>query len=186
MKRRIPFIILILFILPFVYSTDSFFDLSFRGLYPELEKPELMGYLNFGYGSYLPIVPILLSPGIYVDVGIGLDWIRAIFGDDSSNNNNRDENFNQLGLNLGIRAFNLIQIGVMDIKPFVGYNFVIGQLDKRASWFIHGPIIGASIVFSMIGLEYCYYVPTRFSDEIAFHHIAVIFRLKEGFLGSFN
>jgi hypothetical protein len=170
--------LLLLFIIHCSYSQERFLDASIRFLGPELNDPELMGYFNIGYAKYKPIIPYIFSPGVYIDAGLGLDWL-ALFCDEEKTNEDKNKEYKQLGFNLGFRLFNLIEISIIDINMFIGYNLVIGQLDKRAPGIIHNPIIGASIAIKFIGVEYSYYIPTVFSKRIAFHHLSILFHIKD-------
>lgn len=135
-----------------------------------------MGFINFGYGRYYPIVPHVISPGIHIDAGFGIDWLY-VFSDEDDKDKNKE--LKHLGLNCGLRLFNLIELGVIDINMFAGFNVVLGQLDNRAPVGIINPAIGASLTIKFIGIEYSYYFPSRYSDNIAFHHISIIITIKD-------
>ena len=164
------------------YPDDShnLLEASLRFLMPELPSGEGMVFLNFGYGFHYPLVPHIVCPGIFLDAGIGLDWL-AILSDneeDKDKDKEKKRDYKQLGLNLGLRVYNLIEFGFVDINPFVGYNLILGQLDRRAPWFFGSPVIGVSLAIKFVGIEYCYYVPTKFSNNVGFHHAAIVFHLK--------
>jgi len=67
-----------------------------------------------------------------------------------------------------------MELGVFNIHTFFGYNFILGQLDPRVSKIIHNPIVGIKILLYFIGLEYAYYIPTKYSDNTGFHHISLV------------
>ena len=159
-------------------ESNTLVDISLRFTVPELPESEGMAFINIGYGRYFPIVPHLISPGIYADFGIGVDWFGLFSDDDTDKEKTKNKEYKQFGLNLGFRLFNLIEIGMVDINTFIGYNFILGQLDARASGFIHTPVIGASIAIGFVAIEYCYYIPTRFSSNVTFHHFTIAFHGK--------
>jgi hypothetical protein len=186
--------------LQFSYSEETLFDVSFRFLFSKTNESQVSGFTNIGYGKYYPIVPKIISPGIYFEAGIGMDWIWLFFllsgtNEPSKNEPRRNENAyqfgNNLGSNLGFRLFNLTELGIMDINLFVGYNLsTILNIDKSTYEFIHNPIVGTSITFRLrgntgqpvgLGLDYAYYIPTIFSNGTAFHHLALMFRFREGY-----
>jgi hypothetical protein len=176
--------------------------MSFRFLFTNTNKPQVSGYFNIGYGIYNPIIPKIISPGIYFEAGLGLDWMYLFGLFSGTNEPNKNEPFrnepnkneidyqvgNNLGSNLGLRLFNLIDLGIMDINLFIGYNLSILLLNVETGDYgiMHNPLAGASITFRLggsgqpmgVGLEYAYYIPTTFSTGIAFHHIALVFRAK--------
>ena len=186
MKKKIIFSLVFFLCIQNIYSQYDYSDestqtleLSWRFLVPELESPQAMGFVNFGAGFHRTIVPNIISPGFYVDAGIGMDWLLLFSDREDKYEELEKREVYQIGFNLGFRIYNLIEIGIVDITTFIGYNLVILQLDERAPGIIHNPIIGASIIINFIGLEYCYYIPTYFSNNVPFHHISIVFHFKE-------
>ena len=71
--------------------------------------------------------------------------------------------------------YNLIELGIINVNTFIGYNFVLGQLDSQVPPIIHNPIVELTISIFFVGLEYSYYIPTKYSNNITFHHISIGF-----------
>jgi hypothetical protein len=160
---------------------------------PQTDDPQLSLYLNIGYGKHFPIIPRILSPGIYIEGGLGADWVYlfSLFSEENTSKKDEDDyefGYNA-GVNFGFRLYTLIELGIADINMFVGYNFslLIINANQDEYDFIHSPIIGGSITFNIgrssgepmgVGLEYAYYFPAKSSNRIAFHHFALVFRFK--------
>jgi hypothetical protein len=171
------------------------FDLSFRFLFSETGPQEGRAlYFNIGYGKFFPIIPNIMSPGIYIDAGLGMDWLYlfSLFsGNSEPKKNDNQEKYQwgqNAGSNLGLRLFNLIEIGVVDIIMFTGYSLsILRFFDTEEYKTIHNSTLGVSLAFRLmdtsgqpiiLGLEYAYYIPTSFTNRIAFHHIALVIRGK--------
>lgn len=184
MKKIAVFLLVI--IIQSIYSqteennkTENYLsEISLKFVFPELYKPEPTIFVNFGSGLYYKIIPKIFMPGIFIDVGIGYDLMRILTEDDSDYKKIKNEEFEQFGLSSGLRLYNLIEIGSININTFSGYTFILGQLDKRASPIIHNPIVGASISIDFIGVEYAYYFPMEYSTNTTFHHISIFLHSK--------
>ncbi|MDR2471699.1 MAG: hypothetical protein LBD09_06285, partial [Treponema sp.] len=74
--------------------------------------------------------------------------------------------------------------GIVDVNLFAGYSLILGHQDRSLPGVTHNPVIGASITIKWIGLEYGYYVPTRFSNHRALHHVALVFHFKDWEIGN--
>ena len=165
-------------------SSDNITDVSIRIVWPQLYYPELMIFANIGYGFNFPVMRNFFSVGFYIDAGVGADWL-ALFSNDNYNNyeygRDRSKIYNQFGANIGLRAYSLIELGIMNFTFFAGYSAIFGQLDRRAPAIIHNPVAGASLIFKWIGLEYCWYIPVYQPANVMFHHISIVFRAGELF-----
>ena len=176
----------------YIYSNDQFFDISVRGVMPRTDGVQTSGYFNIGYGRNFPIIPDIISPGIYIETGLGADWIylTSLFSgnhDESKDNYEFGYNF---GYNVGFRLFNIIDISIFDITMFAGYNLSVLLFNSNEETYrtIHNPIIGFTIAIRLrsstglvtgLGFEYAYYIPTIFSNRIAFQHFAFLFRFRD-------
>jgi hypothetical protein len=184
LNKKILCILLSVFLVQYIYSDDKkdlnqLIDASLRFIWPELPSSELMEFVNVGLGLHHTIIPNIVSPGIYFDLGLGFDWMGIFSDKEFDVEKEKNTEFNQVGLNFGCRFYNLIEIDIVDINMFIGYNLIIGQLDKRADIIIHNPIAGASVVIKFIGFEYAYYIPTKYSNNITFHHISIVFHFTD-------
>jgi hypothetical protein len=171
-------------------------DVSFKVLIPKTMGPLPSGYINMSYGKYFPVVPDIISFGVSLEAGLGLDWLylfslftgnnESAYGKNDPKKNDYDFGF-QMGSSTGLRLFSLFEIGIADLNIFIGYNLslLITDINSVKYGFIHNPIVGASITFRLgrrsgnpmgLGLEYAYYIPTPFSKGMAFHHFALVFR----------
>jgi hypothetical protein len=189
MKKKILFIFLLMFFLTqFSYSADDLLDASIRLLIPETDESQVSLYFNIGYGKYFEIIPDFMHSGIYVDGGLGWDWIYLISlfsGDKKENQKKEDYAFGfNLGYNFGIRLFSTINAGICQVTLFLGYSVSSLLLNTIDYGIIHGPKTGASVLIKIgemgIGLEYAYYIPTIFSNRNTYHHIS--FLLRSGWL----
>jgi len=153
-------------------------DFSIRAVGPPgIEDGQVMQFMNFGIGFLFQPYSRINFSGLYIDAGLGWD-LMVLFDNEMTDEDKRNHEFNQVGINLGVRLFNITQIGFFGFKTFVGYNLILGQLDNRAPPIMHNPVIGASLVVGPLGLEFCYYIPTRFSNGIPFIHFAILFRIE--------
>ena len=118
------------------------------------------GNMGMGYG----IIPEYYYIGAACDFALGFDWFRIFSG--GENNSNERESY-QLGLSLGFRLYNLVQIKNFRIWSFVGSDFLFVILPM--------PYAGLEITFKMIGLEYAYYFPIE-NGYPTRHRVSLIFR----------
>jgi hypothetical protein len=149
----------------YFHYRDTLFHVSLGFLFPNLESPPLNTFLNFGIGSHFTIVPKMISPGIYTELGIGLNW------------HNIGSKF-PFWFNAGARFYNLFDLsinnGYTSIKPFIGYNLIIGEIDARVSSIIHNPTIGLSLRRNNAGIEFIYHFPSNSSDNAGLIQLSYI------------
>ncbi|MDR1390645.1 MAG: hypothetical protein LBJ31_11810 [Treponema sp.] len=62
------------------YDLRALAELSLR-LFGSAESDGFF-YIDFGFGIGMDIVPYIVSPGIYLDVGMGTDWFNLFMDDD--------------------------------------------------------------------------------------------------------
>jgi hypothetical protein len=146
--KNISFLIIFFYISHYIYSqendiniineqsNESFFftnydfeifrrrllvDGDLRVLFPLVSSPYVASFVNFGGGVGIDLVKYILSPGIYIDLGIGTDWFYVF-----SDLENKNDNYApvQFLLSSGIRAYNYMRIFRFDVVPFLGYNFI--------------------------------------------------------------
>jgi hypothetical protein len=153
------------------YGLRALGELSARLFFPS--DSNSLTFVNFGLGVGVDIYPHVLSPGIYLDIGIGTDWFALFSKDDdkdkkedkdTKDKKEDDEDIPQIGLNAGLRIYNIINIHYFNIIPFIGYNVVLGHYPL--------PNAGISISFKIFAIEYAYYFPVSY-DPIGHHHFAV-------------
>jgi hypothetical protein len=146
-------------------------DAGCRILFPLNNSPWYCSTFNFGIGFGIDLVKYVLSPGIYIDLGVGTDWFY-VFSD--SEEKNEDYVPTQFLLSGGVRVYNYMRIFWFDVIPFIGYNFIF--------IFIPLPNVGVSIAFRNIPLEieYAYYFSSYYTlHQKAGHHITVKYTLRE-------
>jgi hypothetical protein len=152
------------------------FDASLRYFFP-VEKMSVLTFLCIGFGLGIDIFNNILSPGIYLDIGIGTDWF-AIFGfldpnRNSSKTNDDKREYNQFAYSGGLRIYNIIKIYPFYLIPFAGYNFLY--------FYIPLPNVGISLSYKDWGFEYAYYFSTN-SHTRSHHHISLRIPLYNNYL----
>ncbi|MCL2801408.1 MAG: hypothetical protein FWD28_06600 [Treponema sp.] len=186
MKKKLVLIILLVVLIQSAYSqnynynndNDPFLSLfSIRVMIPDLESPKVMTFFNIGIGYHFYVVPNLLSFGFYGEVGLGTDWFAefAVHNNTNNNGSSSTKELNaQFGFNFGFRIYGLLELGIIKLNPFAGYNLVVGQPDSRSPTTMHNPVVGASAIFSIIGIEFCYYLPIFSPNNQKFYHIGFV------------
>jgi hypothetical protein len=139
-------------------------DIGYRYIFPIKIEPYNLSFVNFGLGVGTDLIKYVLSPGIYLDIGIGTDWFY-IFSDSKK----RDSNYSpvQFLLSGEVRLYNYMRIYQFDVIPFLGCNFLL--------FYIPLPNVGVSIALGSIpiGIEYAYYFPKHFMEHKNGHHIMI-------------
>ena len=154
------------------YYYDKFekdINLSWRFLIPPPNENSV-GFVGFSAGIGYGIIPEFYYIGIAGDVALGFDWF-TLFSDDGNNKNNDKENY-QLGISLGGRIYNLIQIYNFMVWPFIGCDFFFIILPM--------PYVGIELSYKIVGFEYAYYLPI-YNEIIASHRISIKFRIPKEF-----
>jgi len=181
LKKNIILLILIFIVFSNVYSQDYYVfdqfwprvlgDIGYRFMFPLDNKPWHLSFLNVGLGVGIDLLEYVLSPGLYVDLGIGTDWLYVF-----SDSYDSDSNYSpvQFFVSGGIRIYNYMRILRFDVIPFFGYNFML--------FFLPLPNAGVSISFGdfPLGIEYAYYFPSRYLPYGRMHHIMIKFTLVVG------
>jgi hypothetical protein len=142
-------------------------NLSWRFLIPP-PNANSIGLVGFSAGIGYGIIPEIYYIGIAGDVALGFDWF-TIFSDD--NNKNDDKGDYQIGVSLGARIYNLIQIYNFRIWPFFGCDFFFIVLPM--------PYVGIELSYKIIGFEYAYYLPIN-KEIPAGNRVSIKFRLPKG------
>jgi hypothetical protein len=124
---------------------------------------------------HYPIIPNIISPGIYLDIGFGIDWLK-IFTDAYFDMEKEEirQLFDTFSVTYDFRLYNLIKINTFDINVFTGYNLTLSHFSS----IMHNPIIGVSMSVKFIGIEYGYSIPIKYSNYKTFHHIAIVFSVR--------
>ena len=81
-----------------------------------------LAFVNFGAGVGIDLIKYILSPGIYVDIGIGMDWFY-LFSDNEQKKD--DYTPSQFFWSCGARLYNVMNISDFYIIPHIGYNFFL-------------------------------------------------------------
>jgi len=141
------------------------FNFSLRFVFPPPDDNSF-GFIDASIGISYGVIPEYYYIGIAADAALGFDWF-ALFSD-SKDRRNYNENYqSQLGVSLGGRIFNLLQIRNFRIWSFIGCDFMYIVVPM--------PYVGGELSFKIFGLEYAYYlpifeeVPTRHQISIKFH-----------------
>jgi len=141
-------------------------NLSWRFLVPPPNENSF-GFVGFSVGIGYGIIPEFYYIGIAGDVALGFDWL-TLFSDD--NNKKDDNNKNpQIGISLGARIYNLIQIYNFRIWPFFGCDFFFVVLPM--------PYAGIELSYKLIGFEYAYFLPIYKEAIATRHRISIKFRV---------
>lgn len=142
------------------------FDWSLKFLFP-VDEVGTFTFVDFGFGISYDIIPRVLSPGIYIDAGVGPGWI-ALFDDNNSYKIDSARDLWAFGVILGARLYNITKINDFSIIPFVGYNFLF--------FIIPLPNVGIQLVYKNFSIEYAYYFPdnhARLTSHGTLHHISI-------------
>jgi hypothetical protein len=178
MRKNIFGIVFLLFIFSFkitaqdaeVAYTNSklkaFWEVSLRVLFPFYneqtffnEKTKMLLFFDFGIGVNYDLVQNIVSPGIYADVALGIDWILMFL-------NEEDEKYKptQLEFGGGIRIYNVSRIFGFSIMPFIGYNALVSYGHLL-------PSLGLILKYEGLSIEYAFYIPNEFNKSR--HHISL-------------
>jgi hypothetical protein len=148
-----------------LFGTRLLMDVGARFWFPIDYSAGYLAFLNFGIGLGIDLVKYVLSPGIYLDVGIGIDWFY-IFSDKEQ----KKEGYipTQFFFSGGARLYNIMNISELYIIPHIGYNLLLFYLP-----FLN---VGVSVSFGQLpfAIEYAYYPPRQSTwHEIhnSLHHI---------------
>jgi hypothetical protein len=115
--------------------------------------------VGVGIGYNYELINNILSPGIYVDLGIS----PFMFFSDSS----EEDEYNSLG-DIGIRINNQFRWNVLDIKPFYGISlYYNGYLFHQ---------LGLFFGIKKLGFEYTY-LSHIFREKITFHRISILWNI---------
>ena len=134
-------------------------EAGLRFWFPIDSSLDFFAFINFGLGLGIDLIKHFLSPGLYIDIGIGLDWFY-LFSDGKKND---DYTPTQFFLSGGVRLYNVINILNFNIVPHIGYNLLL--------FFMPFLNIGVSVSFWKlpIAIEYAYY-PQRYSTYHNIHN----------------
>jgi len=107
----------------------------------------LFSSVFIGVGYHFNIIKNIFCPGIYGDLHLSL--LMLLFKNDGSDDDDKDKFFSFGG---GLRVYNQIRIGPVDIQPFAGVSLLI------SSEMIMGLYkFGILVSYGSFGIEYSYH-----------------------------
>jgi hypothetical protein len=150
---------------------DNFIiDLFVRTSFPVNNEHNALFFANFGggIGYNLKIIPNLLMPGLYGDIGI--NPIMFLIKDS-------EEEDRPVYMHFGIRLYNQFRFGSFDIEPFAGLSAMVWTSKQKFGW----KLAGIKMSYENFGIEYAYGLP--FLDPLTdttngFHRIAIMKHLR--------
>jgi hypothetical protein len=147
------------------FGARILFEAGPRFWFPFDYNSGFLAFINIGAGFGIDFIKYVLSPGIYVDIGIGMDWFY-LFSD--SDQKKDDYIPSQIFLSGGVRLYNVMNISDFYIIPHIGYNFMLFIVP-----FLN---VGVSVSYRQwpFAIEYAYYPPHRSSQygiQYTLHHI---------------
>ena len=123
--------------------------------------------VSAGAGGHFNIIPNLLSPGLYFDIGIDLfSFLLNMLIDE-----NNDDSVVSFGWT-GVRVYNLFRFNLFRIQPFYGVTLVANNNRMHGS---HS--LGAIISYSSYGIEYNFLLPFNTERLNPVHRISFIWRM---------
>jgi hypothetical protein len=143
---------------------------SWRFLIPPPNE-NFIGFVDFSVGIGYGIIPEFYYIGVAGDVALCFDWF-SLFSDDNEKMKNNNKKDYQIGVSIGGRIYNLLQIYNFRIWPFIGLDFL----------FIIPPMpyVGIELSYKIIGFEYACYLPLNNKNPMR-HRISIKFRLPKEF-----
>ena len=143
---------------------------SLRFIYPPPNENSF-GYIDFSLGISYGIIPEFYYIGIAGDIALGFDWFGLFSNDnkEQDDDKNNDEKIYQIGLSIGARIYNLLQIYNFKICSFIGCDFLYIILPM--------PYVGIEFSYKMFGLGYAYYLPI-YKEFSTNHQISIKFYLS--------
>jgi hypothetical protein len=113
--------------------------------------------ISGGVGYHLNIIPNIVLPGIYVDVGLGY---LGLF-----HNTNDDESVGHGGVWAGIRLYNLFRFNSFEMQPFIGFTlYGFSEISLPSTTY------GILFAYKKFGLEYSFHMPLLNADKIFYIH----------------
>ena len=143
-------------------------DFDENALSPEEEMSifSTMLSLTFGVGYHLNIIPNILTPGLYIDMGMG--YLSIFAGPDEEGDNTT------FGGWAGIRLYNRFRFNLIDVEPFIGFTlYGFSNMGVPATTF------GLLVAYNYLGVEYSFHHPINNSDKIYYvHRITFLIHLR--------
>jgi hypothetical protein len=140
---------------------------SWRFIIPPPDENSF-GFVDISVGICHEIIPEFYYIGVAYDVALGFDWF-ALSSNSDDNKNNDKENY-QIGVSIGGRIYNLLQIYNFRIWSFIGCDFLFIILPM--------PYVGIELSYKILGLEYAYYLPIN-KENPAKHQISIKFHFPK-------
>jgi len=164
MKRLIMVLIFVCLLNCLVFSDDNMTaNLGISFFFPVLENGNVGGEIlaslllssfSGGIGYHLNIMENIFSPGIYGDMHFSLLMLltNGLFSDDGKKQRKKDDTESGFFFfQTGIRLYNRFKNHYFDIEPFVGINFMFGDIGQNIL-----SSYGILIAYKEVGLEYSY------------------------------
>jgi hypothetical protein len=147
------------------FDTRILIEAGPRFWFPFDYSASCLVFINFGAGFGIDLIKYVLSPGIYVDVGIGMDWFYLFSDSDQKKDNYIPTQFLLSG---GVRLYNIMNISEFYIIPHIGYNFLLFMVP-----FLN---VGVSVSYRQwpFAVEYAHYSPhwsPQHDIQYTLHHI---------------
>jgi len=156
-------------------SFEKDINASWRFIYPPPNE-NTFAFLDISAGVAYGVIPEFYYLGVAGDIALGFDWF-TLFSDDKKEDNQADNNKKssdekdyQIGVSIGGRIYNLLQIKNFKIWSFIGCDFLFLILPM--------PYIGGELSYKILGIEYAYYLPV-IEDNPARHRISIKFHLPK-------
>jgi hypothetical protein len=152
------------------YYYDKFeknINASWRFLTPPLFG-DTWGFVGLSAGIGYEIIPRFYYIGIAGDVALGFAWL-ALSSDDNNKKDDKIDKDSQIGISIGGRIYNVLQINNFKIWPFFGCDFFFIILPM--------PYVGAELSYKIIGFEYAYFLPIYKEVIATRHRISIKFHL---------
>jgi len=154
------------------YYYDKFekdINASWRFIYPPPNENSF-GFVDISAGIAYSIVPEFYYIGVAGDVALGFDWFHSDDDDDNNINKDKDKKDYQIGVSVGGRIYNLLQIKNFKAWSFIGCDFLF--------LIVPMPYIGGELSYKILGIEYACYLP-MIKDNPVRHQVSIKFHLPK-------
>jgi len=147
---------------------EADFNLSVKVVFPPVDDIAF-SFIDFSAGIAYGIIKKFYYIGIAADFALGTDWF-SFFPDDNNYYIRYNRVFDQFGISLGVRVYNVIKISNFSFIPFFGCDFMLITIPMLYA--------GAEIAYNIFGIEYAYYLPIG-ENKISRHQISIKFHFPK-------